>query len=65
MPRRLAAGGRPHGKWRMHMKDIKATISDDMYRRLQDYPDKPRQKWGKHNTPEFYANACEHVAAMD
>lgn len=45
------------------MKDIKITISEESYRRLQDYPDKPRQQWGKRNTPEFYGHVLQ--MAMD
>lgn len=45
------------------MKTIKIAISDEAYGRLQNYPDKPRQQWGKRNTPEFYGNVLQ--MAMD
>lgn len=45
------------------MKTIQITISDGAYLRLQKYPDKPKQQWGKKNTPEFYGNVLQ--MAMD
>lgn len=45
------------------MKDIKIAVSEEAYRRLQEYPDKPRQQWGKRNTPEFYGHVLQ--MAMD
>ena len=45
------------------MKTITITISDEAYARLQNYPDKPRQRKGKRNTPEFYGNVLQ--MAMD
>jgi hypothetical protein len=37
------------------MKKIVVALSDESYRRLQNHPDRPRQRWGQHHVPEFYA----------
>jgi hypothetical protein len=37
------------------MKKIVVVVSDESYRRLQNHPDRPRQRWGQHKVPEFYA----------
>ena len=37
------------------MKKIVIVVSDESYRLLQNHPDRPRQRWGRQNVPEFYA----------